>query len=360
MNLLTRWQRAFDDGASTNLVAYYDRTERDFPGVYNETLDTLSLEFQHALRPLGAHSVIWGANYRHNSDREENGRTIAFLPAQLSLRWASLFAQDEIALRTDLHLTFGTRLAHNDYTGLELLPSARLAWQLSDNRLLWGAVSRTVRAPSRVDRDLYSPAQAPFLLQGNSTFRSETAKVAELGYRAQPATNLSYSVTVFHSIYDDLRSLERLPSGVFIIGNEMEGTTTGVEAWGTYQAMPRWRLSAGFTALRERLSLKPGSTDPIGASAAGNDPAMSLQLRSTFNISAHHEFDVTLRHVAALPNPSVPAYTVVDMRFGWKLRRDLELSVTGQNLGPRHAEFGAAAARSEVEPGILVKLIWQN
>ena len=35
------------------------------------------------------------------------------------------------------------------------------------------------------------------------------------------------------------------------------------------------------------------------------------------------------------------------MRYGWKLRRDLELSLVGQNLfDKKHAEYGAAPARS--------------
>ena len=39
----------------------------------------------------------------------------------------------------------------------------------------------------------------------------------------------------------------------------MEGKSTGVEMWGTYQGSRTWRLSGGFSRLRERLTLKPGS-----------------------------------------------------------------------------------------------------
>lgn len=361
VNLLTHWKHELGDEASTNLLAYYDRTERYFPGTYHEKLDIFNVEFQHLLQPLGAHELIWGASYRYAHDQVESGPGLAFLPAHLDLKWASLFAQDEIALRPDLRLTLGTRLEHNDYTDHELLPSARLAWQLADNRLLWSAISRTVRAPSRLDRDLYSPAQAPFLLTGNSTFRSETANVYELGYRAQPTTLTSYSVTVFHTVYDDLRTIENLPSGSLVIGNEMEGTTSGIETWGTCQVMPRWRLSAGFTALEERLRLKPGSTNPMGTSVAGNDPEQTAQLRSTLNISIRHEFDITVRYVADLPNPAVPSYTALDARWGWKLHRDLELDVIGQNvLADSQPEFGARGSRSEIPSSIFVKLSWHH
>lgn len=44
--------------------------------------------------------------------------------------WASLFAQDEIALPYELRLTLGARIEHNPYAGSEWLPTARLARQL--------------------------------------------------------------------------------------------------------------------------------------------------------------------------------------------------------------------------------------
>jgi iron complex outermembrane receptor protein len=185
--------------------------------------------------------------------------------------------------------------------------------------------------------------------------------VYEVGYRGQPATYLSYSITAFHTIYDHLRTQEIAPSRTFIIfGNEMEGKTSGIEMWGNYQALPAWRLSAGFTALRESLRLKASSNDAAAPNAAGNDPAHTWQARLTWDITPNHELDITLRHVAKLTKNAVPAYTTVDARFGWKLRHDLELSVIGQNLFGRHAEYGTRATRTEITPGIFVKLLWHN
>lgn len=360
LNLLSRWNRKLANGSSFNLSAYYDRTERNFPGSYHETLDIVDMQVQHAWQPIGAHSIVWGARYRQAIDQMDNSNTLAFLPAYLKQTWGGVFVQDEVELRSDLRLTAGVRVGRNDYTGVEVLPSVRLAWKASAEQLLWSAISRAVRTPSRIDRDFYAPSQPPYLLTGNTTFRAEVANVIELGYRAQPTKTMSYSVTAFHAVYDDLRSLERLASGSFVIGNQMEGSTSGIEAWGAYQATPTWRLSAGFTAMKERLRLKPGSTDPIGISGAGNDPAHSWQLRSAWDIAAGRELDIALRHVAALPNPAVPAYTAVDVRFGWKLQRDLELSLTGQNLfSGNHAEFGSLPNRSEIAPGIFLKLLWK-
>ena len=361
VNLTTHWMHLLEGGSNVSVQAYYDRSERTVPPIFDETLDIVDLQFQHSLRPSGMHAVVWGANFRYGMDRVANTSPVfAFLPANADQRWASLFAQDEMTLRHDLRLIVGARVEHNDYTGNELLPNARLAWKFAPDHLLWTAASRTVRAPSRLDRDAYIPGSPPFLLDGGRETRSEVANVFEVGYRGQPATAISYSVTVFHTIYDHLRTQEIDPSVTFIsFANEMEGTATGIETWGTYQASPRWRLSAGATALRERLRLKQGSNDFAAPNAAGNDPSYTWQLRSALNIAEDRELDFTIRHAASLENNAVPAYTAVDARFGWKLRRDLELSVTGQNLFGHHAEYGSRLYRTDLSPAVYLKLLWK-
>src|SRR3989442_13402096 len=186
---------------------------------------------------------------------------IAFLPADRNLRWGTLFVQDEIALRGDqLRLTLGTKAQSNPYTATEFLPSARIAWTPDASRLVWSALSRAVRAPARLDRELFASAQPPVLPQpiaGGPDFRSEISKVLELGYRAQPSRRASYSVTLFHSVHDHLRSLEPGPAGALVIGNEMEGKSTGIEAWGNLQTAERGRLNRGLLGQPPGLHLKP-------------------------------------------------------------------------------------------------------
>jgi iron complex outermembrane receptor protein len=362
-NLTTRWGHALEGGSNVVVQAYYDRTERTVPPTFAETLDIFDVQFQHSISLADSHAVVWGGEYRYSFDRLENSSFFAFLPASVDQRWASLFAQDETTLAKDLRLVLGARLERNDYTGNEFLPNARLAWKFAPDHLLWTAASRTVRAPSRLDRDAFvprNPPPPPFLLAGGPDFRSEVAKVFEVGYRGQPATSISYSVTVFHADYDHLHTQDIAPSGTFLVfGNGMEGTTNGVEMWGNYQALRTWRLSAGLTGLRETLQLKPGTVDTANSVAqGGQNPAHSWMLRSSLDLPYQSEIDVTVRHVSALANPAVPAYTTGDLRYGWRPRRDLELSVTGQNLfGGEHAEFTAPATRSQLGRSVFFKVL---
>jgi iron complex outermembrane receptor protein len=361
-NLTTRWDSLLEGGSNLNFQIYYDHTERVLPPFFSETLDIIDMQFQHSLQSMGMHALVWGMNYRYGMDRVVNSTPfLAFLPANVNQTWGSLFLQDEITLHEDLKLTLGTRVEHNDYTGREFLPSARLAWKLTPAHMLWTAASRTVRSPSRLDRDVYIPGSPPFLLDGGAPVRSEVAKVYEIGYRGQPASTITYSITAFHTIYDDLRTQEIAPSGTYLVfGSEMEGSATGIEMWGTYQALSSWRLSAGYTALKEKLRLKPASNDFAAPTATGNDPSNTWQLRSAWNVDADHEFNMTIRHVAALSKNNVPSYTALDANYTWTLRRNLELSITGKNLTGGHVEYGSLATSSEISPSVFFKLVWKN
>jgi iron complex outermembrane receptor protein len=360
VNLLGRWNQRLGDGSNLRLQGYYDRTERDQPGVFREDLDILDLEIRHSLKPLGRHAVIWGGGYRYARDEVTNSAALAFLPAERDLNWWNVFVQDEIALRRDLGLTLGTRLESNDYTGVEVLPSVRLAWKPAPDRLVWSAISRAVRSPSRLDRELFAPGSAPFLLKGGPNFKSEVSNVAELGYRAQASSALTYSLTAFYHKHDRLRSVEPAPGGGLVLDNKIEGSTYGAEAWGNYRVTNGWRLSAGLVLLKQDLRLKPESRDTSGVDALGNDPTHQWMLRSAFDLTPRHEFDVMVRHIGALPDPGVPAYTAVDARLAWRPRRDLELSVTLNNLlDAKHPEFGAPATRSEFERSVFLKMLWR-
>ena len=359
-HILARWDRQFDGGSSLSLQGYYDRSERIVPPTFGQKLDIVDLQFQHSLRRMGMHSVAWGANFRQSRDRVENSPYFAFIPADVDQKWTSLFVQDEMAVRENLRFTLGTRLERNDYTGTEILPNARIAWSFAPDHMLWSAASRAVRAPSRLDRDSFIPGAPPYLLNGGRDVRSELATVYEIGYRGLPAPRFSYSVTAFHTEYDDLRTTEIDPGFTYLFfGNGMEGRATGIEMWGTYQAAPAWRLSGGFTALREKLWLKPGSDDVDGPRAAGVDPSNTWQLRSSWRIDARRDFDLGVRHVAALARDDVPAYTALDARIGWTLANGSELSIAGTNLLGRHSEYGPLATRSEFGPEVWVSLLWK-
>jgi iron complex outermembrane receptor protein len=139
----------------------------------------------------------------------------------------------------------------------------------------------------------------------------------------------------------------------------MAGSIYGVESWVTWQAAERWRLSAGLNTVQNDIAIKPGSTDPVGPSALGNDPDYQAMVRAAHNIGSKHELDIMLRRVDELPTPVVPAYTAVDVHYSWQLRRDVVLSLALQNLFDQtHPESGNPGQRSEIERGAYLKVQW--
>jgi len=301
---------------------------------------------------------VVGGGYRYARDEVTNSPAQAFIPANRDLQWANVFVQDQIALRPDFDVIVGAKVETNVYTGVEFLPNVRLAWRPAIGQMAWAAVSRAVRSPARIDREFFVPGAPPFVVVANDTFLSETAIDYEIGYRAQLSNAASLTVTLFRTDYDRLRSLHPQPGGA-VFANGLEGSNTGVEAWGTWRVLPNWQLFGGITALRERWRVKPGKVDVVGVPSLGNDPATQWNFRSSWDPLPQFGIDLMARRIAALPNPVVPAYTAVGARMVWRQSSRLEFSLTGQNLtDPRHAEWGPSTNRAEMQRSVFVAFLW--
>ncbi|MGH8177330.1 MAG: TonB-dependent receptor plug domain-containing protein [Steroidobacter sp.] len=359
-NLLARWTRNFTDAERLQIQAYYDRTHQFAAGDFGDDLDTFDLDTQYG-RDLGDRQhLLIGAGYRFTHDSVENvPEGIAFLPAALDRHLFSAFVQDEISFFEDqVKLTIGSKFEHNDYTGFEIQPSARVAW-IRGRQVWWGAVSRAVRTPSRFDRHLFFPANEPFIFAGGPDFDSEELIAYEVGWRVKPHERFLASVATFYNDYDDIRSTSLGPP--FITQNNVEGEIYGVELEATWQATDAWRLIAGYTLLQEDLRAKPGQVDLNDGQGETFDPQQQAQVRSSLNLTRNIEFDVWIRYVDEVGSTGrgfgvVPDYVALDTRLGWSPIRSLQLALVGQNLlDEQHAEFGSR----EIERAVYGKATWR-
>jgi iron complex outermembrane recepter protein len=358
-SIVGHWQRVGPEGDTSEVQVYLDHSERHQQPTITEKLDTLDLVAQHSFRAGQRHLLVLGGGARRARDEVRTGPALAFVPSSRNLEWLRLFAQDQIDLTPELTLTLAASVERNPYTGTELLPSLRLAWRANPTLMWWGSLSHAVRAPSRIDVELVQPGQPPYSFIGNRSFRSELADVLELGLRAQPDPALSYAVTLFRHEYRRLRSLQPTAQGVQF-GNGFEGTTQGAEMWARWRVGPRWRLDAGLTLLDTDLRLRPGALDIGGAALLGNDPRRVAKLRSSVDLVPAWSWDLTLRRFGALPEPAVPAYTALDTRLAWRLSPAAELALVLRNItDARHAEWGAAPNRAEIERSAALQLRWQ-
>lgn len=360
-NLLTRWTRQLDN-SNLRIQAYVDHAEREDRNTFSPSADVFDIELQHSLQ-LGNNRYVWGGGYRHGRDDVQPGMFLGlipagFIPKSQELDWWNVFGESNFALTESLTLTAGLKFEHNDYTGVEHLPSVRLAWKASPQVLAWGAAARAVRAPSRIDRELFLPTTPPFLFAGGPDFVSEVAYVYEAGLRVQASSRVTYSATLFWHEWDKLRSGS---APVVVLENKIHGSVYGLETWGTWEIASGFRLSAGLMTLRKHLELEPGSTDPGGVTNPNlsNDPEYQGMLRTSIDLASNHQLDMTVRHVAELPNPEVPKYTAIDLRYSWHPRPDLEVSLTVRNaFDPEHPEFNPAATRSEIARDAYGQIRW--
>jgi iron complex outermembrane receptor protein len=80
------------------------------------------------------------------------------------------------------------------------------------------------------------------------------------------------------------------------------------------------------------------------------------------NLRRNIDWDSSVAYVSRLAKGSIPSYTRVDTRLGWRLGEFVEVSVTGQNLlTPTHFEFadGAIVGRTLVERSVFAKVTWR-
>jgi len=335
------------------------------PLQFDEGRHTAAVDVQHGVALGTRHNLIAGGEVRVSTARDVGSSTLLFDPERRTNTVGGIFVQDEIAVTPALFVTLGSKFERNDYTGFEVQPTVRLRWSRGDRQTVWGAVSRAVRLPTRLDTDLriLPGPTSQTEIRGNENFRAESAVAYESGYRVRPHARVSVDVAAFVNRYDDLRSQELMTSDAgtsVLLGNTLNATTRGVEAASNVQLLDRWRLRGSYTYLHKRFSTDPGSLDPTGGRSEGNDPPFFATLRSYLDLPQSLSFDVFFRYVDARPLPVVPSYSSLDLRLGWGLRPGWELSVIGQDLlQGSHPEFGTPGPRRiEYQRGIHVRSTW--
>lgn len=343
-NVIGRWSGTFSETSDAHLQAYYDWTSRDLNNGFAEELHTYDVEWQHRFRLDRFHEVTWGLGYRLMDDHVTNLPLFRVDPAHERLHLYSGFLQDQVGLIDGvLYLTLGAKVEHNDYTGFEYQPNARLAWMPVDDMTFWGSVARAVRTPARLDRDFSLLLNPTFpVIETTDDFSSERVIAYELGWRGRVET-VSWSLAGFINDYDDLRSAEPGPPPFNLpitFANGVEGETYGVELSLETRLAEWWRLRGGYTYLDKHLRVKPSSQDLNDASAESNDPRSQALLQSLLDLPWNVQFDAVVRYVDDLPDPHVDDYIELDLRLAYFPTRHLELSVVGENLlDSRHVEF---------------------
>ena len=386
-HLQGRWTRTTTDlGTWTSQVFYSYHDRQEFIAQNTQTLD---FDLQHDWR-RGIHHLVWGGGYR--ASRDQIGTSLALSVAERSriVDRLSFFAQDDVALVPErFHFIIGSKIEHDEFTGTEVQPNARLRWTPSSSQTYWGAVSRAVRTPSRGEIDIRgilpnSSIQQALLPEGvtagfasftgNSQMQAENLVAYEVGGRFSVGDGLLIDLTAFVNSYDDLRSLALRSAFVdssgatsilflpIVFQNDVEGTTKGFEAVVDAQVLDAVGIQAHYSYLD--IDLKDPSGKAFGVDLdAGSSPHHQFLLKAAFDPTSKFSLDVTVRYVDDLSAFSVQDYTEADVRAAYRLTQDLEVELLGRNLlNSRHEEFFAPSlfmVPAEVERDFHTGLRWR-
>ena len=381
-NLLIRQQHTFSSTSDYSLQVYYDFYERD-ESLFKESRHVVDVDFQHRFTLLGWNDLVWGAGYRYNHDEIRNN-VASLNPTSRNDQLFSAFLQDEITLLEDvLWLTLGSKFEHNDYSGFEAQPTARLMWAPHHQHRFWGAVSRAVRTPSRFEDNASTlqaviPPQAPFpaiavILGGGENFDSEEVISYEVGYRTTFINNLSIDFTAFYNDYKNLRSFEMggfappttpttTATQTIILKNNFSAHTYGFEIATVWQMLDWWRWDASYSLLKTEYAQQQAAVQ------IGSSPQQHVSLRSSLTPWENTELDIVFRYVdknnaiGFTGNRVINDYVSMDIRLAWNATENIELSIVGQNLlAEKHLEYQQEflTSATKIDRGMYGKLTWR-
>ncbi|WP_257285932.1 TonB-dependent siderophore receptor [Endozoicomonas sp. SESOKO1] len=414
-HLIGSYKQYLANGNHFTLKGYFDRYE-NYDYRVTEKRDTADLEFQHQILPGNDHDIIWGLGYRLTQYNLSAMNNITMAPTRRTDRLYSAFVQDHITLSPQWSLTLSSRFEHNDFTDFEIQPNASLTWKISDQQTLWMKAASALKTPSISETSVTSrgiaflreddapvPGTAtPDLLaiSGNDQLESERLFALEVGYREQFNHRLLFDITAFFNQYRDLLAyvdrsgcLEGTgpaqppfpvplcsynptalsPSVEYstTFSNGLRADTYGLELTTDWQATTWWKLQFNYSFLGVDAFSDSSGSPTTDSYLKGNENLLetlsadhTANIRSYMNLPNQWHLDFWVRYMDNLKNARVKAYTALDVRVAKKFGKDLELSLTGQNLFDKQRlefdEIFSGLGATEVQESWYLQLRWQH
>jgi len=348
--VLGSWSRQISPTNTVQVRSFAQRTVLEDWRV-DEERNIFDIEADQSLTVGDRHKVVWGMGGRYSNDSISSSDEISLSKTEDEQYLINGFLQDTIGFWDDrVQVTLGSKIEYNSYTGLEIQPSARALWHVNDRHTIWGAVSRAVRTPSRVEDgvdllvDVTPPSSIrPFATEtrfiGNSDLKSEELLALEAGHRWEFSKRLSFDLAAFYNFYDRRLSAD-LGETYFVtrsggtnlvvpfnVNNDGEGDSYGFELLVNWRPLDAVRVQGWYSLLEQ--------SEPTAG-----DPEHQASLRVSYDISDTVVLDAFGRYVSELGDGAVSAYGEAGARIAWSPRPFLELALVGQNLiRDDHLEF---------------------
>lgn len=383
-NAYARWEQKHSDRSEGALQFYCDVTRRESAS-YREVRTTYDLDYQNLSNIGGRHELTWGVGARFSKGDIVGSQIARFTPRGTDSLY-SAFVQDEISFKSDrAHLTIGSKIEHNDYTGVEIQPNVRFIYNMDPHTAVWTSVSRAVRTPSQAEHDVQIFYEAynvgiPLLayVMGNPGFKSEVLTAYELGYRVRPTSDVSLDLAAFYNHYDNMRTLEvgkpvpeagwPFPHMILPITIENLGRARsyGGELSATWIVRDDWKLVGGVSWINTDFYHLAGSNDTSQKGVfERKTPRSQFSIRSYRDIGRKMELDTMLYYTSsnfvAREDQLIPRCMRLDVRLAWRPQPGMEVSIGGRDIfGRPRKEYSEPliTEATEVSPSAYTKVTW--
>ena len=356
-NFQVEWNRALNATDGFTFKAYYDLTNNK-NNIANEWRETIDFDFRHWFDWVGNNSFIWGLNYRTTEDELGNSDTVALLPKDRRINTYSGFIQNTHYFNNQWSLMLGSKIEHNDQTGFEIQPSARLTYEYSDDTVFWASISRSVRRPARTDDDLRLriPAlQAPAFLRainpvlvgltgatnddyivltvnGDRDSRSEELVAWELGMRQDYLNKkLSFDLATFYFDYSHVSSFADTDGNQLTLERDDNGHAEayGIEASVKYSPTEKLDMMLNYTWYKLNLHAPDEDSEDTQADHL-------LYSTISYKLTKNLSLFTTLYYSDNIPGLDVNSYITVDAGLNWRINDRMQLNIWGKNLTDPH------------------------
>jgi len=342
------------------------------------------------------HDLLWGLSHRTVSDEVRSKYVVEIGTAEFTQRTSGFFIHDNWTLIQDtLQFGLGARWDQTNLGGNTYSPNATLMWTPTRSDTLWVKYSKAPRMPARAEFDvtmltgylpptLFTPPVVYRAQPGTEPLRQEKMEGFELGYRSQLTQQLNFDATVYRYRYSDIVTstlgdflfppFSGLPFPVQNLdrSNGGSGWLSGAELSVDWLLTPIWRMQLSYAFTHVDMD---DSTNPITQAQGRKEERSTARhtgsLRSQWNVSSSQQFDAWIRGSSGIDRTlspytttiRVPGYVTLDLRYAYKLNKDIELALTGHNLvGPRRIEYVTdyvPATPVIIEPSLLLSARWK-
>jgi iron complex outermembrane receptor protein len=355
-SIQARWTRSTSDGQESELQFTYSKNSLNYPFVGGD-INNATVDYQNRLQMGERQEIYWGAGFQQYWDSTYSGGSLGFNPRSAVYRVGDVVLRDEWQIVPNRLLgSAGVRIDYNSYHDVEYQPSFRLLYTPCARQSAWMAVSRAVRVPSRMDRDIQVDRGEtliqgmPISIQvtGSPAMRSEVERSVETGYRLQSGQRWSFDASLFWSYYERLRAVEGplVPLVTFVGGiprlvipsitnNSGTGRSYGGEVWAMWQVRSGWRLIPSYSYLNETRWLPAQTAFRYAFDGSPANLRHQGLLRSQHDLSRTVQVDLMAKARSRDLAFGLPGVLLFDARLSWRPTSSGELSVSLENLTGR-------------------------